>query len=212
MDVSGLLHTLFVELGEHTGLALENHLYGCLSLWEQWAEGALEIVEGIVQQDEEPPLNLQTPADWQSVGQAFGFLDTAPPYTGSEAYRAAWQSVFSNPVEWRSLGRVDAVEGPFFERLEALGAIYMQAAMPTGELPASMNEIRTDEPVENEKMHESMDAGAGTGAGTEEKAVVISSGGGRHRYKRTRRTHGRRSLTPVHHRGRLFGITRRRRV
>lgn len=210
MDVSGLLHTLLVELGEHKGLASENHLYGCLSLWEQWAEGALEIVEGIVQQDDEPPLNLQTPADWSSVGQAFGFLDTAPPYTGSEAYRAAWQSVFQNPVEWRSLGRVDAIEGPFFEQLDALGAVYIQAALPTGELPANMNEIRTDEQVENEKIHESTGSGAGAGSG--EKATTISNGGGRHRYKRTRRTHGRRSLTPVQHRGRLFGVTRRRRV
>ena len=38
--IASFLHTLFVELEAHKGLALEAHLYGCLSLWEQWSEGA----------------------------------------------------------------------------------------------------------------------------------------------------------------------------
>lgn len=188
--ITSLLHTLSVELGAHKGLALEAHLYGCLSLWEQWSEGVLEIEEGIVKEEGETPLDLRSVEDWERLGEVFGFTDSVPPYTGSEAYRSAWLSVFLHPLEWRNIGRVDAVEGPLFEKLEALGAVYMLAALPTGELPKGWVPPVDVTEEKNEK----------------EETVLYR--GGRQKYKHTRRTHGRRSLTPVH-RDRHFSKTRR---
>jgi hypothetical protein len=185
-NVDALLSTLCAELETHKGLALEAHLYGCLSLWEQWSEGVMEIEGGVVKEEGEEPLNLSSAEDWERLGEVFGFTDTVPPYTGSEAYRSAWLSVFLNPLEWRNIGRVDAVEGPLFEKLEALGVVYMLAALPTGELPTGWTPPLT----EREGVHK------------------IQQQNGRRKYKHTRRTHGRRSLTPVH-RDRHFSKTRR---
>jgi hypothetical protein len=211
--VASLLRTLSVELEEHKGLALENHLYGCLSIWEQWAEGVLEIKGGVVNgEGEEDALDLQNAEDWAAVGQAFGFTEDAPLYTGSEAYQALWRSVFLHPVEWRSLGRVDAVEEPLFDRLEALGAVYMQAALATGELPRGWTP-----PVEHTIVVEEVDGAEEEKKQTEQTEQTETGGAprvppvdGRRKYKHTRRTHGRRSLSPVHHHNRRFGVTRRR--
>jgi hypothetical protein len=180
MDISGFVRILETELQANKGLALENHLYGCLSLWEQWAEGELTLENGKGVWDGES-FDISADNSWSQMGPAFGFEETSPPYTGSEAYRAAWHLVFTSD-EWKTLERVDAVEETLFGHLGALGAVWMAAALPTGELPPGFCPEVTET---NEK----------------EKPIKGFKRTGLAAYKKTRRTHGRRSLTPVnsHH-------------
>lgn len=186
MDCSGLLDVLISELQSHKGLALENHLYGCLSLWEQWAEGELTLIDGKGVWDG-TSFDIQHEEDWGQMGPTFGFAEDSPVYTGSTAYRDAWRAVFTS-VEWKDLDRVDAVEEPLFAQIGELGGMWLQAALPTGELPAGFVQTGGIEEVEKEK-------GKVEEAGTKAKRVKR---GGAAVYKKTRRTHGRRSLTPVH--------------
>lgn len=187
MDISGFLQILETELQTNKGLAFENHLYGCLSLWEQWAEGELTLENGKGMWDGSGEMfDIAEDDCWTQMGPTFGFEETSEPYTGSEAYRAAWRTVLTTP-EWRDLERVDALEEVLFARAAELGGVWLVAALPTGELPAGFD-------------GKGVGAGAGAGAAAEPGDPVIRKGkrGGIAAYKKTRRTHGRRSLTPVH--------------
>jgi hypothetical protein len=183
MDCSGLLQILVHELQTHKGLALENHLYGCLSLWEQWAEGELALIDGKGAWDD-TTFDIHKEEDWSQMGPTFGFVEDSPAYTGSSAYRDAWRSVFTS-VDWKDLERVDAVEEPLFAQIGELGLMWLQAALPTGELPEGF--------VPSGRRDVDAEAGAGAEAKTKR-----NKRGGAAAYKKTRRTHGRRSLTPVH--------------
>jgi hypothetical protein len=187
MDCSGLLHILERELHEHKGLALENHLYGCLSLWEQWAEGELSLIDGKGCWEEET-FDIASDTDWSQIGETFGFEETSPPYTGSAPYREAWLQVFRSEA-WKDTAKVDAVEEPLFARLEELKAVWMAAALPAGELPAGFVPPAAD----------TAEADASVNVEGDRHPKGKARRGGAAAYKKTRRTHGRRSLTPVHY-------------
>lgn len=198
MDISGFLQILETELQTNKGLAFENHLYGCLSLWEQWAEGDLVLENGKGAWDASGEMfDIASDDCWAEMGPTFGFEETSPTYTGSEAYRAAWHTVFTVD-EWRDVARVDAVEEVLFARAAELGAVWLVAALPTGELPAGFD-------------GKNVEAGAGV---VESADPVIRKGkrGGIAAYKKTRRTHGRRSLTPVHSHHTLQKTRRQKRI
>jgi hypothetical protein len=188
MDCSGFLDILQHELQAHKGLALENHLYGCLSLWEQWAEGELVLVDGKGSWND-TFFDISLDTDWSQMGPTFGFAEESPLYMGSEPYRRAWHTVFTSP-EWRELARVDAVEEPLLERAGELGAAWLVAALPTGELPAGF-EPPSAAAITATAIGPATDTTTATTGKRPKRAGVAA-------YKRTRRTHGRRSLTPVH--------------
>jgi hypothetical protein len=194
MDCSGLLEIVTQEIQLFKGLALENHLYGCLSLWEQWAEGELMLIDGKGQWND-VFFDISLDSDWSQMGQTFGFEETSPPYTGSEAYRRAWHTVFT-ASEWKDIARVDAVEEPLFARGEELGAAWLLAALPTGELPAGFVPTETRKETREEN----------TTGGKQRKRTGLTA------YKKTRRTRGRRSLTPVHCHHTLQTTRRHKRV
>jgi hypothetical protein len=210
MDCSGFLEILLQELHLYKGFALENHLYGCLSLWEQWAEGELVLVDGKGSWND-TFFDISLDTDWSQMGPTFGFAEESAPYMGSEPYRQAWHTVFTSP-EWRELARVDAVEEPLLERAGELGAAWLVAALPTGELPAGF------EPPSAAAATAAMAATAAAEEAqptpTSEPPFMLKKGGkrGAAAYKKTRRTHGRRSLTPVHCHHTLQTTRRQKRV
>ena len=121
------------------------------------------------------------------MGPTFGFEETSPPYTGSAPYREAWLQVFRSEA-WKDTAKVDAVEEPLFAQIGEWGAVWLSAALPTGELPAEFVPPAAD----------TAEADGPVNADIDRHPKGKARRGGAAAYKKTRRTHGRRSLTPVH--------------
>ena len=126
MDVSGALHVLLREYETSKGLFFENHIYGCVSLLEQWIEGSLDI-SGIVE------------SEWDQIGANHGFyrpLIASAPYEGSAEYKEFWSRLFKQPPLSEKV--LDDFEEALWKAYKAANAIYFCGALATGDLSAEL--------------------------------------------------------------------------
>jgi hypothetical protein len=140
MDVSGALHVLLREYETSKGLFFENHVYGCISLLEQWIEGSLELSGSHVTFEEgSPPFDLET--QWDQIGSHHGFyrpLVAEAPYEGSPEYKAFWVSLFRGPVLTEPV--LDVFEEAVWKAYKQIGAVYFCGALATGDLTPELLE------------------------------------------------------------------------
>ena len=140
MDVSGALHVLLREYETSKGLFFENHVYGCISLLEQWIEGSLDLSGSHVTfQEGSPPFDLD--AQWDEIGSHHGFyrpLVAEAPYEGSPEYKAFWLSLFRGPVLTEPV--LDAFEEAVWKAYKQIGAVYFCGALATGDLTPELLE------------------------------------------------------------------------
>ena len=140
MDVSGALHVLLREYETSKGLFFENHVYGCISLLEQWIEGSLELSGSHVTFGEgSPPFDLD--AQWDEIGAHHGFyrpLVAEAPYEGSAEYRAFWSGLFRGPVLTEKV--LDVFEEAVWKAYKQIGAVYFCGALATGDLTSELLE------------------------------------------------------------------------
>ena len=140
MDVSGALHVLLREYETSKGLFFENHVYGCISLLEQWIEGSLDLSGSHVTfQEGSPPFDLET--QWDQIGSHHGFyrpLVAEAPYTGSPEYKALWNNLFRGPVLTEPV--LDAFEEAVWKAYKQIGAVYFCGALATGDLTPELLE------------------------------------------------------------------------
>ena len=140
MDVSGDLHVLLREYETSKGLFFENHVYGCISLLEQWIEGSLELSGSHVTFGEgSAPFDLET--QWDQIGAHHGFyrpLVAEAPYKGSPEYKAFWVGLFRGPVLTEQV--LDAFEEAVWKAYKQIGAVYFCGALATGDLTSELLE------------------------------------------------------------------------
>jgi hypothetical protein len=140
MDVSGALHVLLREYETSKGLFFENHVYGCISLLEQWIEGSLDLSGSHVTfQEGSPPFDLD--AQWNEIGAHHGFyrpLVAEAPYEGSAEYKAFWSSLFRGPVLTEKV--LDVFEEAVWKAYKQIGAVYFCGALATGDLTPELLE------------------------------------------------------------------------
>ena len=140
MDVSGSVDVLLREFESSKGLLYENHVYGCVSLLEQWIEGSLDLSgTRITFRDETSPFDLE--AQWDQVGAHHGFyrpLVAEAPYEGSPEYRALWKSLFTGPA--LSVQLLDDFEEALWKAYKDAKAVYFCGALATGELTPELLE------------------------------------------------------------------------
>ena len=140
MDVSGALHVLLREYETSKGLFFENHVYGCISLLEQWIEGSLDLSGSHVTfQEGSPPFDLET--QWDQIGSHHGFyrpLVAEAPYEGSPEYKAFWVSLFRGPVLTEPV--LDVFEEAVWKVYKQIGAVYFCGALATGDLTPELLE------------------------------------------------------------------------
>ena len=140
MDVSGALHVLLREYETSKGLFFENHVYGCISLLEQWIEGSLDLSGSHVTfQEGSPPFDLET--QWDQIGSHHGFyrpLVAEAPYEGSPEYKAFWVSLFRGPVLTEPV--LDVFEEAVWKAYKQIGAVYFCGALATGDLTPELLE------------------------------------------------------------------------
>ena len=140
MDVSGSVDVLLREFESSKGLLYENHVYGCVSLLEQWIEGSLDLSgTRITFRDETSPFDLE--AQWDQVGAHHGFyrpLVAEAPYEGSPEYRALWKSLFTGPA--LSVQLLDEFEEALWKAYKDAKAVYFCGALATGELTPELLE------------------------------------------------------------------------
>jgi len=140
MDVSGALHVLLREYETSKGLFFENHVYGCISLLEQWIEGSLELSGSPVTFGEGgSPFDLET--QWDEIGAHHGFyrpLVAEAPYKGSLEYKAFWIGLFQGPVLTEQV--LDVFEEAVWKAYKQIGAVYFCGALATGDLTSELLE------------------------------------------------------------------------
>ena len=140
MDVSGALHVLLREYETSKGLFFENHVYGCISLLEQWIEGSLDLSGSHVTFGEgSPPFDLD--AQWDQIGSHHGFyrpLVAEAPYEGSAEYKAFWLGLFRGPVLTEQV--LDVFEEAVWKAYKQIGAVYFCGALATGDLTPELLE------------------------------------------------------------------------
>jgi len=140
MDVSGALHVLLREYETSKGLFFENHVYGCISLLEQWIEGSLDLSGSHVTFPEGgSPFDLET--QWDEIGAHHGFyrpLVAEAPYRGSAEYKAFWVSLFRGPVLTEQV--LDVFEEAVWKAYKQIGAVYFCGALATGDLTPELLE------------------------------------------------------------------------
>lgn len=122
MDRAAFIAALTTEIsGNPVSIALQNHLYGCISVVELLAEGHL----------------AEIPTDFSAVGTEHGFYDgSGTTYIGSEPYRAAWEWAWKGMGVGRDLEEVDAFEDEFLRaalRIFGEGSFFAKA-LAAGEL------------------------------------------------------------------------------
>jgi hypothetical protein len=140
MDVSGALHVLLREYETSKGLFFENHVYGCISLLEQWIEGSLDLSGSHVTFGEgSSPFDLDS--QWDQIGAHHGFyrpLVVEAPYEGSAEYKAFWLVLFRGPVLTEAV--LDAFEEAVWKAYKQIGAVYFCGALATGDLTPELLE------------------------------------------------------------------------
>ena len=140
MDVSGALHVLLREYETSKGLFFENHVYGCISLLEQWIEGSLDLSGSHVTFGEgSSPFDLDS--QWDQIGAHHGFyrpLVVEAPYEGSAEYKAFWLGLFRGPVLTEAV--LDAFEEAVWKAYKQIGAVYFCGALATGDLTPELLE------------------------------------------------------------------------
>lgn len=140
MDVSGALHVLLREYETSKGLFFENHVYGCISLLEQWIEGSLDLSGSHVTFGEgSAPFDLDT--QWDQIGAHHGFyrpLVAEAPYKGSPEYKALWNNLFRGPVLTEQV--LDVFEEAVWKAYKQIGAVYFCGALATGDLTSELLE------------------------------------------------------------------------
>jgi hypothetical protein len=157
MDISGFEGIVFEEVRMWKGnsqavgivaanaLRFQNHLYGCLSVLEMFAEGEADISgeagRVLVAKDfSENEVRFDLITDFGKAGCDFGFLtDARGVFDGwSDKYREAWLWAWRE-IGWkRNLELVDELEKRLFEFIGEVEMEFFQAAMATGELEAEM--------------------------------------------------------------------------
>ena len=135
MDVSGIVAALLKEFHRSKGLLFENHLYGCLSLLEQIAEGSADV-SGTRLIFPAPLPSFDVNEDWASIGLTHGFYEDVSSetvnvlYMGSRNYYDTWLSLFTNRV---TLDELDALEDALFSQLKEAGADLFVGALAASE-------------------------------------------------------------------------------
>jgi len=155
MDISGFEAVVFEEVrmwrgsGQTVGimaanaLRFQNHLYGCLSVLEMFAEGEGDISgeRYLIAKDlSDNEIRFDLIADFGKAGCEFGFLtDARGVFDGwSDKYRDAWHWAWRG-IGWkRNLESVDELEKRLFAFVSGVELEFFQAAMATGELEAEM--------------------------------------------------------------------------
>lgn len=155
MDISGFEAIVFEEVrmwkgnGQAVGivaanaLRFQNHLYGCLSVLEMFAEGEGDISgeRMLVAKDfSENEIRFDLITDFGKAGCEFGFLiDARGVFDGwSDKYREAWLWAWRE-IGWKkSLDLVDELEKRLFAHVAEVELEFFQAAMATGELESEM--------------------------------------------------------------------------
>lgn len=155
MDISGFETIVFEEIrmwkgsGQTVGimaanaLRFQNHLYGCLSVLEMFAEGEGDISgeRFLVAKDlSDNEIRFDLITDFGRAGCEFGFLtDARGVFDGwSDKYREAWHWAWRT-IGWkRNLESVDELEKRLFAFVGEITLEFFQAAMATGELEAEM--------------------------------------------------------------------------
>jgi hypothetical protein len=159
MDVSGFVTTVIEEVkmwnigaGKVTssigiaaanGLRFQNHLYGCLSILEMFAEEEADISSEkilIARDASDNEIKFDLISDFGKCGCEFGFLtDVRGIFDAwSDKYRAAWLWAWKE-IGWkREIETVDEIERKLFEEISEIGLEYFQAAMASGELDQEM--------------------------------------------------------------------------
>lgn len=96
MDRAAFIDALTTEIRERKTVALQNHLYGCISALEQLAEGQIPAID----------------CAFEDMGTEYGFYDgSGAEYVGSEPYRAGWAWAWRTMKE--DLDAVDSFEDEF---------------------------------------------------------------------------------------------------
>lgn len=164
MDISGFVKTVLEEvtmwnggggggsgsgqlvgIAAANGLRFQNHLYGCLSVLEVFAEGEADIsgdrgVLLIARDMSDVETRFDLIGDFSKAGCEFGFLtDTRGVFDAwSDKYRGAWLWAWKE-IGWKkNLERVDEIERQLFVGISEQGLEFFQAAMATGELDSEM--------------------------------------------------------------------------
>ena len=140
MDVSGALHVLLRDYETSKGLFFENHVYGCISLLEQWIEGSLDLSGSHVTFREGSP-SFDLDSQWDEIGAHHGFyrpLVAEAPYEGSAEYKAFWSGLFRGPVLTEPV--LDAFEEAVWKAYKQIGAVYFCGALATGDLTPELLE------------------------------------------------------------------------
>jgi len=211
MDVSGALHVLLREYETSKGLFFENHVYGCISLLEQWIEGSLDLSGSHVTFGEgSPPFDLDT--QWDQIGSHHGFyrpLVAEAPYEGSAEYKAFWSGLFRGPVLTEQV--LDAFEEAVWKAYKQIGAVYFCGALATGDLTPELLEkglatVATVVPVVTAAVAATVVPVATAVAATVVSATTPEPKPNRRR--KTRDAPGNRIITPIKTH-RRFALTRK---
>jgi hypothetical protein len=190
MDRAAFIATLTTEIsGNPVSVALQNHLYGCISLLELLAEGHLSEVS----------------ADFSAVGAEYGFYDgSGANYAGSEPYRAAWEWAWKEMGEGHDLEAVDAFEDEFLRtalRIFGEGSFFAKA-LAAGEL--SEEEVAAVAAALATPV--AQPAAPATAAPANDSTVPVPTNKIPHR----RKTRRHRAITPLRSK-RVTALTRRKR-
>jgi hypothetical protein len=201
MDVSGSVHVLLREYETSKGLFFENHVYGCISLLEQWMEGSLDLSGShLTFREEGRPFDLE--AQWDQIGSTHGFyrpLVVEAPYEGSPEYKALWKNLFRGPVLTESV--LDAFEEALWKAYKQIGAVYFCGALATGDLPPELLEKGLTAAVATAAVPVTV-------APAPAPVAVATVPEPKHRRRKTRDAPGNRIVTPIKTH-RRFAFTRR---
>ena len=209
MDVSGALHVLLREYETSKGLFFENHVYGCISLLEQWIEGSLELSGSHVTFGEgSSPFDLDS--QWDQIGAHHGFyrpLIAEAPYEGSPEYKAFWSGLFRGPVLTEPV--LDVFEEAVWKVYKQIGAVYFCGALATGDLTPELLEkgLATVAPVVPAAVVATV-ATVATVAPATVPVPVTTSDQKSNRRRKTRDAPGNRIITPIKTH-RRFALTRK---
>jgi len=192
MDVSGALHVLLREYETSKGLFFENHVYGCISLLEQWIEGSLDLSgsQMTFRDGTTPSFDIQE--KWNDIGGSHGFyrpLIRDAPYEGSPEYKAFWSTLFQGPP--LSEQGLDDFEEAVWKAYKETGALYFCGALATGDLSPELLEQGL--------------AALGSDAAVVPVVPVVSA---KRRRRKTRNAPETRILTPIKTH-RRFALTRK---
>jgi hypothetical protein len=155
MDISGFEAIVFEEIkmwkgnGQAVGivaansLRFQNHLYGCLSILEMFAEGEADISGErllLAKDFSDNEVRFDLICDFGKAGCEFGFLtDARGVFDGwSDKYREAWLWIWRDIGWGKKLETVDEIEKRLFGFIGDIELEFFQAAMATGELETEM--------------------------------------------------------------------------